>query len=190
MFKHKGTQSIQTERLILRKYESGDAGDIFKNYATDERVTKFLSWPPYDNIEDLKTFISVQISNYADNVYSWVIEYQGEVIGSISVVRHDEKNESCEIGYCLGYEFWNTGVTTEAMLAVMKFLFCEVGYHRIFAKHDVENPASGKVMMKCGMLYEGRMREHYLRHDGTYSDSLVYGVLKDEFYNTKGCFSK
>lgn len=60
----------------------------------------------------------------------------------------------------------------------MNFLFQEVGIHRITAKHDAENPSSGKVMQKCNMVYEGRLRDYYLRHDGTYSDSLVYGILK------------
>lgn len=49
--------------------------------------------------------------------------------------------------------------------------------HRVMAKHDVENPASGEVMKKCGMTYEGRLKEYYLRHDGTYSDALVYGII-------------
>jgi len=181
MVKHKGTQNIETERLCLRKYKVEDAEDIFKNYATDEKVTKFLSWRPYADIESLSTFIAAQVSNYAENVYNWVIEYKNQVIGSISAVKIYKENESCEIGYCLGYEFWNKGIVTEAMLAVLNYLFCEVGYHRIFAKHDIENPASGKVMMKCNMVYEGRLREHYLRHDGTYSDSLIYSILNNEF---------
>ncbi|HOA80539.1 MAG TPA: GNAT family protein [Defluviitaleaceae bacterium] len=58
----------------------------------------------------------------------------------------------------------------------MNYLFNEVGIHRISAKHDIENPASGKVMQKCNMTYEGRLREHYLRHDGTYSDALTGNV--------------
>ncbi len=181
MLTHKGTQNIQTKRLCLRRYNLDDATDIFKNYATDSKVAKFLSWPPYDNIETLKSFISEQVANYADNVYNWVIEYNSQVIGSISAIGIDEKNNSCEIGYCIGFEFWNKGIATEAMSAVINYLFSDVGFNRILAKHDVENPASGKVMIKCNMTYEGRLREHYLRHDGTYSDSLVYSILKSEF---------
>jgi len=63
----------------------------------------------------------------------------------------------------------------------LRYLFLEVGYHRIFAKHDIENPASGQVMKKCNMVYEGKLRGHYLRHDGTFSDSLVYSILTNEF---------
>jgi len=185
MLKHCGTKPIRTERLLLRRYREIDAAAIYKNYAADARVTRFLPWEPYSDIESLRAFISEQVSGYSDHVYNWVIEYEGEVVGSISAVRADEKNESCEIGYCLGFAFWNKGIATEALSAVLEFLFCEAGYHRIFAKHDIKNPASGKVMRKCNMVYEGRLREHYLRKDGTRSDSLIYSILQHEFVRHK-----
>ena len=181
MLTHKGTRSIYTSRLCLRRYRIEDVINIFKNYATDKRVTKFLSWQPYEKIETLERFVEDQVLSYTDNKYNWVIEYTSQVIGSVSVIREDEQNESCEIGYCIGRDFWGKGITTEAVTAVLQYLFCEVGYHRIFAKHDVDNPASGKVMQKCNMIYEGRLRGYYLRHDGAFSDTLVYSILKDEF---------
>ena len=185
MISHKGTQIIHTERLLLRKYDLKDVGDIFENYATDERVTKFLSWEPYENIETLESFVAAQVSAYSDAIYNWVIEYNRRVIGSISVTQIDNKNESCEIGYCIGCNYWNKGIMTEAVSAVLKYLFVEAGFHRVFAKHDVENPASGIVMQKCNMLYEGKLREQYRRHDGTFSDSLIYSILINEFGQTK-----
>lgn len=180
MLTHKGTQTIKTSRLCLRRFRLEDAADIFSNYATDERVTRFLSWQPYANMDDLKAFITEQISSYDERSYNWVIEYENHVIGGISAINVDDRNESCEVGYCLGYDFWNKGITTEALKAVLEYLFCEASFNRILAKHDVENPASGKVMMNCGMVYEGRLRQHYLRHDGVYSDSLVYAILRSE----------
>ena len=181
MILHIGTQNIYTERLLLRKYNLGDVADIFENYATDERVTKFLSWEPYENIETLQHFVTSQVSGYCHTVYNWVIEYEGRVIGSISVIQTDEKNESCEIGYCIGYNFWNKGIMTEAVSAVLQYLLLKVGFRKVYAKHDVDNPASGIVMRKCNMLCEGKLREHYRRHDGTFSDSLIYGILQSEF---------
>ncbi len=94
----------------------------------------------------------------------------------------DELRNNCEVGYCIGYDYWNKGFTSEALAAIMTYLFAEVGMHRIWAKHDVENPASGAVMQKCGMIYEGRFKEYYLRHDGTYSDALVYGMVTKDKY--------
>ncbi|GAE86983.1 GNAT family N-acetyltransferase [Acetivibrio straminisolvens] len=182
MLAHKGTKEIDTKRLKLRKYTLLDAASMYKNYAADERVARFLSWKPYKSIEEVEAFLSDMIGKYeCKDVYHWAIEMNREVIGSISTISIDEKNCNCELGYCIGYDYWNKGIATEAMLAVMNFLFNEVGMHRITAKHDVENPASGRVMQKCNMTYEGKLRGHYLRHDGTYSDALVYGIIKNEF---------
>lgn len=186
MMIHQGTKKLETPRLILRKFSHDDAGDMFKNYAADERVTKFLNWQPYHNIEEIRLFLDDTISAYdsndtADTTYHWAIQYHDEIIGSISAMSIDEKNHSCEIGYCIGFEFWNKGITSEALYAVMHFLFHKVKIHRIMAKHDVENAASGKAMCKCGMIYEGRLREYYLRHNETFSDSLVYGILCNDF---------
>ena len=182
MLKHRGTQELCTERLRLRRYDISDAGNMFKYYASDARVTKVLSWKPDKNVKDVENYFTGVIIRYVSpDVYHWAIEINGEIIGSISVMSVDEKNHNCEIGYCIGHDYWSKGITSEALSAVMTFLFKEVGMHRIFAKHDVENPASGKVMQKCSMTYEGRLREHYLRHDGTYSDALIYSRLRKEY---------
>lgn len=182
MLKHKGTQKICTKRLALRPFRLDDAQSMYKNYASDARVTRFLSWQPYTDAEQVRQFLRSVIGSYDDNTqYHWAIEFEGEVIGSISTISIDEKNQSCELGYCLGYAWWNKGITGEVAQAVVRFLFEEVGMHRIMAKHDVENPASGKVMQKCGMTPEGMLRKHYRRHDGSYSDAQIYGILKEEF---------
>lgn len=180
MLTHKGTQEIHTQRLLLRKFVMSDITSMFKNYATDERVTKFLSWTPYGREEDICPFLSMVIREYdRPDTYHWAIDFEGKIIGSISTLSIDEKNLSCEVGYCLGYDYWNKGITSEALVAVMDFLYEEVGMHRIMAKHDVENPASGKVMEKCGMTYEGTLKEYYRRHDGTFSDARVYGKVRN-----------
>jgi len=181
MLNHKGTQELITPRLRLRKYVLSDAEDMYKNYAADARVARFLTWEAYTNIEDIRTFLQETMNGYSSNIYHWAIEIESSMVGGISVVSLDEKNRSCEIGYCIGYDYWNKGITTEALRAIMAFLFNDVGIHRIMAKHDIDNPASGKVMKNCNMTLEGRLREHYIRHDGTYADSLVYGILRNEF---------
>ena len=179
---HRGTEDILTKRLKLRRYELTDAEQMFKNYAADARVTRFLPWKPYENVEDVRAFLAMAIAEYSlENQYHWTIEFGGESAGGISTISIDEKNLSCEIGCCLGYDFWGKGIMSEATLAMMDFLFNRVGMERIVAKHDEENPASGRVMQKCGMVYEGCLRSHYRRHDGTRSDSMVYGILKKEF---------
>lgn len=175
---NKGTLELVSDKIKLRRYKISDAENMYKNYASDPKVTKFLFWKPYKSVDEVKDFLLDTIKDYDSNqVYHWAIEYQNEIIGSISVTSFNEYNQNCEIGYCIGYEFWNQGIMTKAVKLVINFLFNEVGVHRIMAKHDVENPASGKVMSKCNMVLEGRMKEYYLRHDGTSSDALMYGII-------------
>lgn len=177
MLTHKGTQEMRTARLLLRKYKITDSDNMFKNYAGDPRVTKFLSWKAYKKSEDILPFLEESIKDYdKESTYHWAIEFEGEIIGSISVLYVHELHYNCEVGYCIGHDYWNKGITSEALAAVIQYLFEEVGIHRIMAKHDVQNPASGEVMKKCGMTYEGRFKEYYLRHDGTYSDAIIYGI--------------
>lgn len=133
-------------------------------------------------MDDVGRFLAEMVAGYGKpNAYHWAIEHGGQVIGSISAISVDDRNRSCEVGYCLSHDFWNRGLTGEALKAVLGFLFGQVGMERIMAKCDVQNPASGAVMEKCGMQYEGRLRKHYLRHDGTRSDSLIYAILRDEY---------
>ena len=182
MLTHKGTQDLKTKRLLLRKYSMSDAEQMFKNYATDSEVTRFLNWDPYNNVDEVKLFLKEVIKEYDKlDHYNWAIEFNGDMIGSISAYSLNDKDSVCEIGYCLGRAYWNQGIMSEALDAVLKYLFQEVNMHRIMAKHDVDNPASGKVMQKCNMTYEGTFRKFYLHEDGTYSDSLIYGILNEEY---------
>ena len=184
MLMHKGTQIINTDRLLLRRYKLTDAYDMFKNWANDCEVAKFLSWKPHNNVEVTKKIIEQWISEYKNNnVYDWAIELKeiGEVIGGISIVKLDEKNYSCEIGYCMSRKYWGKGIMSEALRVVINYLFSEVGFNRIAAKHDTNNIASGKVMIKSGMKYEGTLREVKLRNDKEFYDLAVYGILKADW---------
>ncbi len=175
---HKGTVEIRTKRLLLRRYQLSDTKDMFQNYANDSEVTRFLDLEPYETEESILPFVTEVIESYRNtDMYHWAIEYEKNMIGSISVMSINELRKNCEVGYCLGAGFWNKGIMTEALEAVIRFLFDEVGMHRIMAKHNEHNPASGEVMKKCHMLYEGRLKEYYPNKDGSYSDSLMYGIV-------------
>ena len=103
--KHLGTQTIETERLILRKFRAEDAQAMFNNWASDDEVTKFLTWPTYKNVDDLKKYIDYLLNNYMNNqFYDWAIEFKeiGEPIGSIGVVDINENTELVHVGYCIG----------------------------------------------------------------------------------------
>ena len=87
---------------------------------------------------------------------------------------------NCETGYCLGRRWWGRGIATEALRAVIDFLFAQVNFHRVAAVHDPNNPASGRVMQKAGMTREGMLRQSALIK-GRFVDSVVYSILRDEW---------
>jgi Acetyltransferases, including N-acetylases of ribosomal proteins len=180
---HKGTQTIETSRLILRKFTIDDAEHMYTNWANSSKVTEFLSWPPHESVDVSRQVLASWIESYEnDNYYSWGIELKeiGQVIGSIAVMSIAERRDNCAIGYCLGEKFWNIGLMTEALNAVIDFLFNEVNFHRIYAVHDVNNIGSGKVMEKVGMQVEGIQRDAHFNNNGTYSDMRMLSILKKD----------
>lgn len=183
MLTHKGTQTIETDRLILRRAIREDAQPMFHNWASDPEVTKYLTWPTYEKLETAHQILQLWTSEYEKpDYYQWMIvpKELGEPIGSISVVRLNDRVEEAEIGYCIGSSWWHRGIMTEALSAVIKYLFTEVGMNRISARHDPNNPYSGAVMRKCGMKYEGTTRASDRNNQGI-CDAAIYAILRAEW---------
>lgn len=182
--KHIGTKIIDTERLILRRFELTDAEAMYKNWANDLEVTKFLTWPPHDSVEASKNIIKSWMNEYEkENFYQWAIVLKSngnEPIGSISIVRQDEEIGIVHVGYCIGKKWWHQGITSEALSALIQYFVNEVGANRIESRHDPLNPNSGKVMMKCGMQYEGTMRKADINNQGI-CDYSMYGLLAEDY---------
>ena len=180
---HCGTQRLETDRLILRRYTIGDAQAMFQNWTSDPQVTKYLTWQTHSNPEITKKVMSDWIGRYdSSDYYHWAIvlkENGDEPIGDIAAVKLEEAAEKAEIGYCLGRKWWHRGITSEALAAVMEFLFDTVGVNRIEARHDPNNPNSGKVMRKCGMKYEGTLRCSDRNNQGI-CDASYYALLRSE----------
>lgn len=180
---HIGTNSIETIRLILRRFKPDDFYDMYKNWASDIETLKYLHWGPHSDITVTKQRVLSWVANYGrPDVYNWAIYLKSakEVIGSISVEISDEKEETCEIGYCIGKAFWGRGIMPEALRAVMHYLFYEVGYKKIIARHDVKNIASGRVMQKAGMKFDKLIYGVGRRRDKTIYDVAVYVKYRDE----------
>ena len=179
---HRGTQLIETPRLILRKAQMTDAEPMFRNWASDPEVTKFLTWPTYQSIDSAYYILDLWTKAYEkQDFYQWMIELKkiGEPIGSISVVHLRDDIAEAEIGYCIGQKWWHKGIMTEALAAVINYLFTEVGMNRITAKHDTNNPHSGDVMKKCSMQYEGTLRAADRNNQGI-CDVALYAILRDD----------
>jgi len=156
---------------------------MFDNWASDPKVAQYLTWDAHISPEQSRQVIAAWVESYKDlDYYHWAIEYRGQAIGSIGIVELSDKDARAVAGYCIGYDYWGKGLMTEALGAVIEFMFGEVGLNRLCAYHDIENPASGRVMLKCGMQHEGTLREHIRRKDGTFADVRVYAILKNEYW--------
>ena len=166
---HKGTQTLKTSRLILRKAVLADAQPMYGNWASDPEVTRFLTWPAHDSVETTRRILESWIEGYAkDNYYQWMIVLKelGQPVGSISGMDPDDGLSSIEVGYCIGRTWWHQGIMSEALGAVLQYLSETCDFHRITARHDTNNPRSGAVMQKCGMMYEGTLRQSARNNQG------------------------
>ena len=177
---HKGTQTLYTPRLVLRQFRLEDAHAVFNNWASDDAVTEYLSWPTHTHAGVTEMVLKDWVASYEKpDFYQWAIEMDGQPVGSISVVQYSDHVCKAELGYCIGKQWWHQGITSEALKAVIEFLFNEVGFNRLEALHDVRNPNSGKVMVKCGMVFEGILRRFGRNNQGI-CDCAIYGILASD----------
>lgn len=184
---HLGTKVIKTPRLVLRPFCEEDMEPMFRNWQSDPEVTEFLRWQAADSIDITKRVLGEWIDSYKDPAfYQWAIVPLdlGEPIGTISVVGRDDTVKSVHIGYCIGKKWWHKGITSEAFSAIIPFLFEEVGVNRIEAQHDPNNPHSGNVMKKCGLTYEGTLRQADHSNKGIV-DACMYSILASEYFARK-----
>lgn len=176
-----GTATLDTERLILREFKIEDAEDMYDHWASDEKVTHYLTWPPHKSVEDTRGLLTSWIQSYENgDSYNWgiVVKDKNTLIGNISVTNIDYKTNTVEVGYCIGRDYWGHGYVVEALKEVISYLFKE-GYDLVRARHDKNNPNSGRVMQKAGMKYEGTLRKFAKNNQGVVDD-VVYSILPEE----------
>lgn len=184
---HQGTKTIKTQRLTLRPFCMDDIEPMFRNWESDAKVTEYLRWPTAKSTEETQKVLEDWTASYSDpSFYQWAIVLSGlgEPIGSISVVGQDETTSKVHIGYCIGSRWWGQGITCEAFGALIPFFFEEVGANRIESQHDPRNPNSGRVMQKCGLTYEGTLRQADYNNTGIV-DACMYSILRTEYLSQR-----
>lgn len=151
---HCGIKLIKTRRLILRQFKEEDSFQMFKNWANDNEVTRYLTRETHKNLEVTKEIINIWVSSYPNlDFYQWVVTYQNTPIGSISIMNINDVLETAEVGYCFSKKFRNNGFATESLNAIIDFCFNEIKLKKLIGRFDSENIGSGKVMAKCGLKY-------------------------------------
>lgn len=173
--------SLETARLLLRPLRTQDAADIF-SWASDPEVAKYVLWDPHRSVSETKSYLrSVQSFRRRGLPSSWAVVCRetGKVIGTIGFMWYSEANLSAEVGYSFARSCWNKGYATEALRSVLASAFSSLPVNRIEAQHDTRNPASGRVMVKCGMKKEGLLRQR-IRNKGEFVDIVLYAVLRSD----------
>jgi len=183
MLTHLGTQQILTERLILRKFEYTDSDDMLKYWISDPNVQSMYCEPVYSTKQEVKDLLTKYIDSYKkEDYYRWAIIHSdtNECIGQIAYFLVDSKNHFAEIEYCIGGKFQGKAYATESTKCVINFGFEEMNLHKVQICHMSTNAPSKKVIEKCKLVYEGKLRDFIFTGDG-YIDRLYYSILRDEY---------
>jgi len=174
--------TIRTARLLLRDVAPGDLASIVRNM-NNLAISQFLARPPlpYTDEHGLSFIHAAREGRRSGYWLSCAIAEQSDnrMIGSIGMTLNDEFQRA-EIGYWLDEAFWNRGLMTEALRGIIDFGFAEFDLNRIAANHFSDNPASGRVMQKAGMTYEGTLRQYLVRF-GEPKDAAYYSILRREW---------
>jgi len=158
-----------------------DAQDIFE-YSRDPLVARHVLWDPHSTIHQTRAYIRFLLKQYrSGQPATFVIELLKErkVIGTIGFMWLHRENRSAEVGYSLNRHYWNQGIMTEALRAMIAFGFDSLNLNRIEAQHESDNPASGHVMTRAGMRHEGHLR-HRLYNKGRFVDVDLYAILRQD----------
>jgi [ribosomal protein S5]-alanine N-acetyltransferase len=170
--------TLETARLRLRPFGEADVAELLGLIGVREIAATTLRIPhPYTE-EDAEKFIAA-CQNGSEVHRAITLRSDGRLIGGIGL-RVDEQHQHAELGYWLGVPYWGKGYATEGGHEMLRYGFEDLHLHRIFASHFGHNPASGTVLKKLGMRYEGCQREH-LRKWESYVDSELYGILRQEW---------
>ena len=172
---------IETERLLLRRMRMTDAADGYA-YARDREVARHVLWEAHQSLWETRAYIRFLLYQYrSGEPGSWaiVLRETNRVIGTIGYMSYSPDHATAEVGYSLAREHWGKGLMTEALQAVMDESFRALKLHRIEAMHFTDNPASGRVMLKCGMHHEGTLRRKIF-NKGRYVDVELYAILASD----------
>lgn len=175
----------ETARLILRPMRMSDAGDIYA-YSKDPEVARHVLWEAHRSLLDSRSYLRFILRQYRrgePSSYAIVLKETNRVIGTIGWMSYSEEIACTEVGYSLAREQWDKGLMSEALECVISLSFQRLTVNRVEAMHETDNPASGRVMEKCGMRREGVMRQR-IYNKGRYADVALYAILREDWRGT------
>jgi ribosomal-protein-alanine N-acetyltransferase len=173
-------KSLKTDRLRLRKAKLADAEAIFRQYATDPEVTKYVSWRAHRNLEETRDYMRMcSLAWDVGKAFHWVIEgADDKQVMGMMIARVDAGK--WELGYVLARQHWGRGFMTEALKELIACALKQADIYRVWAVCDVDNLASARVMEKSGMWREGVLRRWSVHPNLSPEprDSYCYAIVK------------
>ncbi len=173
---------LTTPRLLLRPMAMRDAADMYA-YSRDPEVARHVLWDAHMSMADTRGYLRYIIGQYRDGEpSSWgiVLRETNRLVGTIGFMAYNQADSVLELGYSLARSCWNQGLMTEALTAVLNECFTVLRVHRVEAMHETDNPSSGRVMQKCGMTHEGRLRGRVF-NKGRYRDVELWSILREDW---------
>jgi ribosomal-protein-alanine N-acetyltransferase len=176
--------TLETPRLILRAVTEDDAEAIYAA-CSDSRLTEYTLFETHGSRDATTTFIH----NYAfPNYEQGLAEPFGialkddpdRLIGCTGGRWNTQANQCVEFGYWIAVPFWGRGIATEAIRALIPYLFETMAAERVQAHVMTPNMSSGRVLEKAGLTYEGTIRSAVLRR-GRFWDIRMYSILRSEW---------
>lgn len=177
---------LETERLILRPMERGDAADMYE-YARLQETSRYLLWSPHPSPEYTRSYLAMIGRFYRKGqFFDWAVveKASGRMIGTCGFSRLEHNHHIGEIGYVLNPAFHGKGYATEAAAAVIDYGFETMGLNRIEGRYMVENTASRRVMEHCGLTFEGILRQSMMVK-GRYRDIGLCSLLLEDYLRQK-----
>ncbi len=170
--------TLYTNRLVLRAYHRDDIPALVPLIGAREVAATTLRIPHPYHQEHAEALFATSAADETER-FAITLATERTLIGGVGM-QIDKLHNHAELGYWIGVPYWGRGYATEAARATVRYGFDVLGLNRIQASHFGNNPASGNVLRKLGMTYEGRLRQHYLKW-GEYLDSEIYAILRSEF---------
>lgn len=173
--------TLTTERLVLREISFDDSESVFA-FRSNEQAMQYIGKPAATSIDEAKELIGKFVEGLSNNdAITWGLTLKGNntVIGTVGLWRMQKEHHRAEIGYMLHPEYWNKGIISEAIEAVLNYAFRELNFHSIEAQLTPENTGSVRILEKAGFKKEGHFKENYF-YNGVFSDTAVYSKLNPD----------
>ena len=177
--------TLKTERLLLRPWRQSDLSDFYA-YASVDGVGQMAGWAPHKDLEESRNILT----RFIEGKKTFALEYEGHVVGSLGIENYNEEKlpdlaplRCREIGFALAKEHWGKGLMPEAVRAVLRYLFLEVGLDAVTCCHYDWNRQSARVQEKCGFLAyrEGAQKS---RIDGSLLHIRINLLRREQYFET------